>query len=527
MTMFDFELKQALMIASPAPLAPLDLRCLGGYDDLDANRNEPAAAEPAAAEPAAAELAATKRAFAAGWPPASSAVNAAELTAKPSVKPVSEPATRPPPSPPSPVFVPCDYDSSSPNFDSTCVVEPPFDPSKFFQGLDLYELARVPEEGLRVDSITCRFGRLASSNAAIAFELGAHSYEIYATSQYVDGALQSRVNGMMTLGDGTKIMRQDNRINIALGRVLVDVRVQFNELAGRLRVNVRVYSPIRDVLDPELTGLCARNVSGPGVTVGVNEVPMLAANETVFDTNATRYTDLIAECGLDEPSPLLCDNPGTEGCCPALPTLDDAEMLCSFALCDGEAYPRCLYDCCLSDQAVVDEGRLLTGISFVLEVPLAFCAGSRPLTVLATHVPLRVRASIAVPNAAHESAPDLAVKLSTFISTHPLAFDDLLGAKVQAAEVQLKDDPIERFKDDPSTATICMQDVRAVPSTVSQLKEHNLPSASDTRHSYNGSLIFAAIFFVCTLLCLLSHDSSDCFYLAARPAAPGMGEAEK
>ncbi|KAJ1623942.1 hypothetical protein T492DRAFT_882718, partial [Pavlovales sp. CCMP2436] len=213
-------------------------------------------------------------------------------------------------------------------------------------GFGLFELATVPNTGLRIDSITCRFGNLASSNAAIAFELGAHSYELYATSLYVDGALQSRVNGLTTLGDGTTIMRQDNRIEIALGRVLVDVRVQFNELAGRLRVarvgwwqNVRVYSPIRDVLDPELTGLCALNVSGPGVTIGADEVPMLASNETVFDTNTTRYADLIAECGLDVPAPPLCENPGTEGCCPALPTLDDAEMLCSFALCDGEAYP--------------------------------------------------------------------------------------------------------------------------------------------------------------------------------------------
>ncbi|KAJ1628023.1 hypothetical protein T492DRAFT_841940 [Pavlovales sp. CCMP2436] len=212
------------------------------------------------------------------------------------------------------------------------------------QGLGVFELATVPDAGLRIDSIICRFGRLASSNAAIAFELGAHSHELYATSLYVDGVLQSRANGPTTLGDGTTIVRKNDRIKIALGRVRIYVAVQFSEFAGRVaRVgwwqNVRVYSPIRDVLDPELTGLCAHNAS----TLGADEVPMLASNETVFDTNATRYTELVADCGFDDaPTPLLCENPGTVDCCPALPTLDDAEVLCSVAIGDGEAYPRCL-----------------------------------------------------------------------------------------------------------------------------------------------------------------------------------------
>ncbi|KAJ1618387.1 hypothetical protein T492DRAFT_892157, partial [Pavlovales sp. CCMP2436] len=340
--------------ASAAPLATTQPRSAAKYPATGHNASTPSvaaaarsaaepstqpsavgAAEPAAAQPAATQPAASLAATATTIPPTANAA---------SVEPSATTSTQ--------LTVPasCSATNSSTQPPTVGATQPTTEPST---GLGVFELATVPDTGLRIDSIICRFGRLASSNAAIAFKLGAHSCELYATSLYVDGALQSRVNALTTLGDGTTIIRQENRIEIALGRVLVDVKVQFNELAGRQRVsrvgwwqNVRVYSPIRDVLDPELTGLCARNVSSP--RVGVDEVPMLASNETVFDTKATRYTDLIANCGFDVPSPPLCDNPGTESCCPALPTLDDAEGLCSFALCDGEAYPRCLYDCCLS-----------------------------------------------------------------------------------------------------------------------------------------------------------------------------------
>jgi len=216
-----------------------------------------------------------------------------------------------------------------------------------FQGVGLFELATVPEADLRVDALHCRFGQLASSNAAVAFRLGGRIFEVYGNDLYIDGELQPRANGRFVLPDGsTTLVRRDNRVEILAGRVLVSVRVRFNELAPPARGarvgywhNIELNVPISDARSSELTGLCALNGSARA-----NET-LLVAPTTIFNTSVPRYERVFEQCGVGLPMPQTCEPPGVGSCCPALPSIDDALDLCAFTQCDELALRFCLYDC--------------------------------------------------------------------------------------------------------------------------------------------------------------------------------------
>jgi hypothetical protein len=190
----------------------------------------------------------------------------------------------------------------------------------------------------------------------------------------------------------------------------------------------------------------------------------------------------------------------------------------------------------LEDRMAVDEGRLKTAISFVLGVPPAWCNIYQMAVLAPADGPSRVRASVAVPAAARESALELAVKFRTFLSTRPIAFDELLGAKVQAAEVQLDDgDPL------PLAVTIVPQSVD--PSADSRPKDTQPAAATivPPHHSTidkDRSAIFAAVligFIIVSVACIVVFDTSELHerFVNSKPpsssgsSSPSVGEAEK
>lgn len=214
-----------------------------------------------------------------------------------------------------------------------------------FQGLGVFELARVPDAPLRVHALHCRYGEFGSSNAALAFELGGIVFELYGTDLYIAGALQPRAYAQTTLDGGVVVVRARNFFEFKLGRVRIAVVVQFGlgggdggaSAAAGYWLNVRLFAPIANVSSAELTGLCA---SPDG------EAAARDRETALFNTSAPRFDALIALCGIEEPEPPGgCAEPGVGSCCPARPSIGESEALCAFAACDELAFARCVYDC--------------------------------------------------------------------------------------------------------------------------------------------------------------------------------------
>ncbi|KAJ1639546.1 hypothetical protein T492DRAFT_856459, partial [Pavlovales sp. CCMP2436] len=188
----------------------------------------------------------------------------------------------------------------------------------------------------------------------------------------------------------------------------------------------------------------------------------------------------------------------------------------------------------LMDEEIVEEGRLNAALSFILGVPPSWCA------VIATaDGPSRVRALVAVPAAPRESALDLAVKFRTFFTKRPGAFEELLGDRLQAAEINLEDgDPLPLVTIIPPTDRHD-QDVGggAGEETAQQLLPDSQPGDTqlvvqpiDTQYSIDndGSLISAAYLVgLITVVCIVKAMERLYYFRAVHPAAPLMGEAEK
>jgi hypothetical protein len=208
---------------------------------------------------------------------------------------------------------------------------------------------------LVVNAIQCLFGISGSSNAALAFSIDGNTFEIFANDLWLNGELQSRVNGITTLPDGTTIERADGGIEVVKGAVVVDSRIHYNgggDQPARVGywLNIKLKAPIPSLTSPELTGLCATVVRPNG------DFPMRPPAESLFVPSSTRFQTVIDLCGLDVVPPPTCQPPGTTGCCPAYEdNLGPAEDLCDFAKCDALAYSNCLYDCCLSGDSVCVE----------------------------------------------------------------------------------------------------------------------------------------------------------------------------
>ncbi|KAJ1623941.1 hypothetical protein T492DRAFT_912173 [Pavlovales sp. CCMP2436] len=188
------------------------------------------------------------------------------------------------------------------------------------------------------------------------------------------------------------------------------------------------------------------------------------------------------------------------------------------------------------DEEIVEEGRLQAAISFVLGVPPSWC--SMAVIATADDGPSRVRALVAVPAAARESALDLAVKFRTFFTTRPGAFEELLGNKVQAAEMNLEDgDPLPLVTIIPPTDRHDQNVGGTGEETTQQLLPDSQPGDTqlvvqpiDTQYSIDndGSLIFAAYLVgLITVVCIVKVMERLCLSRAVHPAAPLMGEAEK
>jgi hypothetical protein len=202
--------------------------------------------------------------------------------------------------------------------------------------------------GIVVHALQCLFGRFASSNAAVAWQLGGFRFELYALDLFVDGVLQSRAYTVYTLpgGEGT-VAREPNRVTVSFGQVVVGVRVGFNEIARPEQaarvgytMNVVISTPIADPTSPELTGLCAVDTDKETF----DEAPVLQVDETLFQVDAS-LRPLLGQCGFDEPAkPPICPNPGINDCCPAFDTIDEANALCAFLACSPVEQKYCRYD---------------------------------------------------------------------------------------------------------------------------------------------------------------------------------------
>jgi hypothetical protein len=228
-----------------------------------------------------------------------------------------------------------------------------------FNGIGVYNAATVPANGFVVDTIQCRWGLGATSNAAVAFRLGDNTFEVFALSLYVNGEQQDRADGVVTLDDGiTTIERDEGGMRVALGDLSVSIRVFFNDPLGGggledgssvgWWLNVFIRSPLADATSPELGGLCTEEAAPDP-----QRYPRLDGATSLFDAGASRFEYVLNNCGGDEmpAAAAACTDIGSEGCCPAFGgSLAQVRQRCEFAICDPRTYQRCLYDCCLSDQ---------------------------------------------------------------------------------------------------------------------------------------------------------------------------------